>query len=151
MCVEKIISTPKCFLPKILQHKTSFNNNKFQHKVFWTNFVRCQKKIFTKNIKKPKNLRELGHTKLVKNVSWSRGVQVPNPKSQILNPKSLIPGPKKLSMIEVRVREGAKNNVDPNICPANIFFLANIFFRPFIFLRSDLGLGIRDPEFVIWD
>ena len=39
-----------------------------------------------------KNLRELGHIQLVERVSWSRGVQIPNPKSQILNPKSRIPG-----------------------------------------------------------
>ena len=30
---------------------------------------------------------------LVKRVSWSKGVQVPKPKSQILNPKSQLPNP----------------------------------------------------------
>ena len=41
-----------------------------------------------------KNLRELCHTQLVKRVSWSKGVQVPNTMSQILNPKSQISGPR---------------------------------------------------------
>ena len=42
---------------------------------------------------KVKNIREVGHTQLIKRVSCSRGVYVPNPKFQILNPKSLVAGP----------------------------------------------------------
>ena len=51
-----------------------------------------------KSKRKEENLRELCHTQLVKRVSWSKGVWVPNPKTKILNPKSrirsLIPNPK---------------------------------------------------------
>ena len=68
-------------------------------------YLRCRfvEGIFISEIEIAGNLRELGHTNLVKKVSWSRtqigqkGQLVKRslgPKSQILNPRSQIPNPK---------------------------------------------------------
>ena len=47
--------------------------------------------IWLRNIYKI--LREVSHTQLVKMVSWSKGVQVPSPRSSTPNPESQIPDP----------------------------------------------------------